>query len=516
MNLDRQIQWLSHHLPVVYTSGVFLLIGICVFTFLSNQSFILIEVSDTNKANLTTYISTDSGTEKSNKPTGLLLVSRKTKSIIMTKSDYVKTQVDIDFPWYGFTSKKITFQEDQNATKVAYKSTTGAECMTHSKELDSLSYYDCRNPKAILKYNTPKDKSWSASIVARVYYANGKATPYMGGVIGIADFSESKTASSRYSIVYTKPNGKILTYNIPESLVTSSSMQNIQIFTDTNNSENSRFAIVDRSGTIFLGTPQGSNVTYATIDKPAKYTQNNNTLCSIHDTDITCYRGQAPIGDVEEGVASVEMANYSIVTSNFDGSNVSSHEIKNFDESIDSFVNADGTFYGKAYKKLFVFERKNDYKPKELAQNVDFIAENTKLYYIQNNSIYTYDNTTKSAHQVFHSPLVQPRSLLGTDGNLYFTARTTQEKTITYAYKLENSKNTTERLIDILPARIDGVYSMDLVNNRLSVTFNGVTRLSETRQIVDQNKLLAAKNDFISKIIASGIDPDTIQLEFLY
>ncbi len=518
MTLDKQIQWISQHLPIVYGSGIFLLVTACIYAFISTQSFILVEVDKSDiTPTLSTYVSTDSGITKTNNTTGLMLVSRNTKSLIVKKSDYVKTQVDVDFPWYGFVSKKINFQEDQNATKVAYKSTTGAECMTYSEELDMLSYYDCRNPKTILKYNTPKNKSWSASVVARLYYANGKATPYMGGVIGLADYSESKTASSRYSIVYTKPNGKILNYSAPELLTISSSMQGVQIFTDIGDSTNSRFVVVDPNGTIFLGTPQDDNVTYTTIKKPENYTENNNTLCSVHADRVVCYRGQSPVGDVEDTSMLKKIAGFSITSSNFDGTNQDTYKLENFGEPVDTISEVNGQLYGKAYKKLFSFDKKGDtYSAKELAQNVDSIAATDTLYYIQNDSIYAYSSEAKSANQVFHSPLLKLRTLLGTDSKLFFTARTIETSTVTYAYRLESSKNTSSRLIDKLPIAIDGTYSIDLVGNRLSITLSDVTRLVETRQIVDQNKLSAAKDEFISKLTTSGINLNTIELEFLY
>lgn len=517
MNLDKQIQWFSHHLPVLYIGGVILFIITCVIIFFSNQAFVYIEVDKSvDTSTLKTYASSDSGSEQTASPTGLQLVSRKTKSIIVTKSDYIKTQIDVSFPWYGYVSKKVTFKEDFNAEKVAYYSTTGAECMTYNRASDSLLYYNCRNPKVLLKYNTPKNASWGVSAAAAIYYANRSVTPYMGGVIGIADNSEDTTTDARYRVIYAKPDGSIVTYNAPDSLVTLSAVQGAVLYTDTTNTENSRFIIVDGNGSVYLGTPQGNTVSYATIEKPSNYTSNNNTLCSMSGETATCYRGQSPVGDIDSSQRR-SLAGTSITTVNFNGSGAQTTEIRDFKESVDTIVEVNGVVYLKSYKQLSMLEKKDtSFTAKELAQNVDSIAATDTLYYIQNNGVFSYSPTNKSAKQVFYSPNVLPKKLYGADGILFFAGRVPSNSAVTYAYKLTSLNNTTRRLIDTFPQKYDMVYSVDLVGNRLSVVLTNVTNLSDTRQVLDQNKFSAAKNEFFSKLREDGININDIEIEFLY
>ena len=298
MDTEQSLMWLQRNRGKLILAVLAFIIASALLSFFSTHSLLYITVTgDEANQDVQTYASTDAETVKIG-GSGLMTVPRKAKSILVTSSDYIKTQTTIALPWYGFLQKTITLVSDTNAEKIAYRSTTGATCASYNPSADKLLYYSCQNPKTILQYETPGASLWTNKKIVDIHYSGGTPQPYLGGVIGIAH-AEATDAANHADIIATAASGRPTMYQAPEDTDTTA-LGAASIYTDMTDPTNKNFAFVDVSGTIYLGTPNEKNtVDYRKIPAPPKYNSSyNQTHCSVVADSISCYVGRTAVGDI--------------------------------------------------------------------------------------------------------------------------------------------------------------------------------------------------------------------------
>lgn len=382
----------------------------------------------------------------------------------------------INIPWYGYAHKKIALHRDKNADKIAFKSSLDDVCGAYSKNLDRMMQYSCKNPQAVVYYSAPQDKTWSIeTLVDGTHYSNTPIAPYKGGIIGIS-YSEDSDAGHYESIVGVSDTGEVRLYQQPDNISRTDFAQ-ARIFTDEQNQANDRFVLVEKNGAIHLATPgqdkDNPAVNYTTIPAPATYSPTlEQTQCHLQDTSVICYRGLATnIGDSTEDTAKVQPQ---IIKLTFGSEKTTITPIGDSLPIFDFDVTNDGQLYGLSYKKLIRFTQKsNTYYPEELSQNVDSIAAGDKLYFLQNNGVFTIDPTSHDAYQVFYSHNIQPDKLLTSSDRVFIIGKSVNNSEDTYAWRLndDDDVNYSNRLIDILPSfPASSAYGRtDLVGNTLDI-----------------------------------------------
>lgn len=522
--MEKTIHWLLDHRRFVIFLSAFLLVVLLVVNFFSHNAFIYLEVSG-NSANdaVVTYASSDAENTKAG-GAGLLLVSRETKSLLVTAGTRIKTQTKVEIPWYGFTDKKVTLTQDTNAEKVAYQSMTGTTCASYNPQLDKLLYYACRNPKTILKYDTPSNGAWTNKKVADIYYSNGEPKPYMGGVIGIAHV-HATDAKEQGDIIYTTESGKAVPYEAPEE-TDHETINGAKLFTDTYDPTNNRFILVDQLGDIYLGTPSGSSVTYEKIPAPDNYDSSyNETHCAIKDESAYCYRGKSAVGDANHDASLDKSAGYEIVSTSFADNSPVTSTITGAEGvlNIDGIYVANGQIYAKVYKKLYRLDMLNgSYVMNEMLQNVDSVSGGNDLYAIQDKGVYKLDKTTSDFHQVFYSDNILPKTVYAVSDKVFIVGNTKGNTRTTYAYALNNERNTTpgKRMIDLLPLKsgvLTGSTDNDFVGNRMLVTLPVITTKATRGQSgIDTGEMEARKVDVLNALRAQDISIDEENIQFTY
>lgn len=514
MNHKRQlILLIILSVPLVFAVNLF-----------TTYAVINVEVSapfDTKS--VVTYAASGKPTQKAGN-TGIMIVPRTTTSLVVAQGDYIKTESKLDIPWYGYTAKKIQLRKDKNATKVAYKSTIGAQCATYNPTTDSLAYYRCGSATNLVAYKTPINKIWNNVEITKFYYPSNYAYPYMGGVIGLS-YSDDIDEKSPGDIIAYDGNGRSNVFNAPEAIQDKSKFNFSSVFTNTNNPTDNRFVIVTVNGDIYIGTPNGGkNVEYYRIAAPSDYNSDyNQTLCSLTDMDVYCYRGKTAYGDISPSfdfskVAGSQIVHYSYLNKSVDTTNFATDLF-----AINQFQStASGDLYATYYKELYRFENKNGkYNIVRISQNASTIAASDKLYFTQDKGIFAVDNTdTSTAYQVFYSKNVIPRSLYAVSGKLFIIGSIPGDDSVTYAYQL-NSDNDTQpgnRAIDILPmasSELPGAYLNDLVGERIFVMLD-VNSSSNPAQPIKPAEIDAKKRQIIQKLSLYGSTINANNIQFAY
>jgi len=443
---------------------------------------------------------------------GLHIVPRNTKSIIVASSDYMKTQSKVIFPWYGFTSKKVSLQKDKNADKVAYLSMLGTTCATYMPKSDQLAYYDCLNPKTLVRYEPSGQSSWAVKTVADFDgFSVNPAQPFLGGLLGISYLPNGDNTPAG-DILAISADGKSQRYPAPTSIPTRFDISRARLFTDTNDPADNHFVIAAVDGTIYIGTISGSNVQYDAIAAPSNYNkQYNQTLCTLGAQTVYCYRGPTAYGDAPTNFDYSKVTQSQITTYSLADGSVHLNKFSNNLFALSNlYVTANGNLFAKNYYQLYHFTKSGDtYRAESVAQSIMAAGAGDRLYYIQNNAVYAVDESDPtSAYQIFYSPNITPKAVYPVGGKTFIIGTQKNNGSTTYAYSLNSQNDTTpgSRLIDLLPLDLSKpplnaqVYSSDLVGDTIYVT---LSTLNLGSSATDFNNGIAQEREAVTDYLSS-------------
>lgn len=503
----------------IIIGGSIFLVVCAVITFWNNYAVVNVEISGrtaTERAGAVTYANTDTESAVAGR-TGILLIPRSTKSLTVALTKSIKTQTPLDIPWIGIANKKVSFQTDVNADKIAYQNITNTPCGTYSKNLNRMLAYDCTNPVTLTDYQAPQNGYWGNKKLADINFTNRKATPYLGGVIGVAYVPNSDVITPQ-PIGGISETGGLYYYNAPNAF-NLSTLPEATIVTDTTDATNNRFLLITKSGDVYMGTPTPTNtVEYILHPAPKDYDSTyQQTLCSLTGDKVFCYRGEVIVGDSDA-------KNLPSSISQFIFGQDTSEEVATDLPIIDEFFSTiDGKLYAKQNKKLFVFNKTgNKYTARELAQNVDSVSAGQGLYITQNNGVFKAASNGTDFHQLFYSKNLAINSVYQSENKIFAIASTAGIKGIYGAYLLNDSSNTTpgQRLIDNFPISYDSlpnVSNQDLVGDRLYIAIRYESmRQSDASRAVDPGKFIAAQAEIKEFLKSRDIDVNSVSLQFVY
>lgn len=518
--MQNTIQWLINHRRGLIIAVVIFCVIAAITAFFSANAFVNISAkTNLDTKDITVYTSSDAETKKIGAP-GLHIVSRATKSLIVSAGEYSKTQSRISIPWYGYADIAIDLARDKNAVKIPFYSTQPDACTTYSQRLESLLQYKCRNTTTLVQYQTPDSGLWKNSAVASGFmFPNQSAKPYAGGILGIADNGVRSTDDEAPSpLAYVADDGKFHYFNAPAG-VDSTELGRATLYTNTIDSADKRFVLVTSSGVVYLGAPMGNSdtINYHKFESSHKYTQPQyQTLCEIRNDNAVCYRGEAAYGDTPADASpEIEV----ISTFSFDGKEISSVRAQK-PALLDSFhVTSSGKMYGKYQKKLVTFDVANDkYQTIELSQNIDAIAVTDTAYYTQSGDVYKVDSNTTS-HQVFHSPRADIKTLISADNTIIGVGPLRGESTTTlHAYQLQDDDNMNpgSRIIDLLPTapeKLDGVTYQNLVGDKLVLGLAVANSKKSTNgNATRASEISAQRQKIVEELENIGVDPSKLTL----
>ncbi|MFZ2545306.1 MAG: hypothetical protein WAW80_04980 [Candidatus Saccharimonadales bacterium] len=498
------VQWIiTHKIIVTLLSVGFIVIPFCV-NFLINNAFVYVEAKASFETkNIATYAVSSRPTQKVG-GTGLIIVPRDTTSLIVTNDEYIKTELKINIPWYGYIDKKIQLQQDKNATKVAYKSTSGAECATYNPASDRLAYYQCKNPKNIVTYDVSANGNWRSRELAKVYFTDGRVSPYLGGVIGIShsEYTDAETTNLG-NIIVVNSAGKTHTLSAPDG-VEISELNQARLFTNVYDPTDDRIIIVIANGDIFIGKPTSAgSVDYHLINHPKDYNQDyNQTLCTINRDAANCYQGPNAYGDIRKDFDFSKVTASQIISYNFAEGSEKTRKLKTNLFALDNIqTDVRGEVFGTSFRRLYQFLKEGDsYITEIVSQNTTMISGGDELYYIQDKGVYMIDNTLQSSsHQIFYSPNITPKSIYTVAGKVFIIGTAAKDTSTTYAYLLNSNLNTTPgaRLIDLLPSKSTlfqgNVSGIDFIDSKLLVRLvvPRDLRSIKNKELVEEAKIKA-------------------------
>jgi len=470
------VQWILAHKLRFASLVVFGIVTVIAYSL--GTSYALIEVKVTGVDDISS-LKIYPGSTKNTKPLGppgLHIVPRSIDRITVASDDkHMQTRTHIDIPWYGFLSKTVTLHKDQDAEKIAYRSSDAATCATFAPDIGQLLYYSCFNPKRLVRYVTPANRLWAErDVINGISFRNKRAAPYLGGIIGIAYNRNADVQSP--DIAYINSKGNVVGFNIPQG-INEMVIADSAIFTDTDPTNN-RFVFVSGDGTVFLATPNPNQrgVSYRKIDAPAKYNQTyNQTQCVLRGASVHCYYGKMGVGDMPDSFDWDSVAKPSIMTASFDNQTVSHFDINTPPSpAVELHATTDGNLYLQDDTRLYILKKTpdNTYILETVAFGVDTVSGEKDLLFTQDGGVFRFDPSTYDSYQIFYSPNVYVASVYQTNSDTFVIGYVGGDRSYTYAYKLLNKNNPGNRLIDKLPFDSDKVSYVlvnDLVGDKLFV-----------------------------------------------
>ncbi len=521
--IEKTTIWALNHKKLLATLLIIGAFLVSIVTFFSNNALVYIEVDTSINKDIAVYTSSDAETKKVSDNAGLLLVSRDSKSLIVSAGDYSKTQTKLQIPWYGFVTKNVVLKRDKDAQKIAYRSTLATTCSTYHPKSDQLAYYDCTNPIALMKYTAPRDKPWMVKKIASIYYSNKQAVPYRGGVIGISH-TKNTDGPKLADITYVTKDGENIAFNAP----TGTNRENIlhaKLFTDTSDSDNNRFIFADYSGFVYLGIPSSDNtVKYTKVSPPLNYNPIfNQTVCAINGEVSHCYYGKSITGDYhpEESNKTIELAQTSISTLSFSDGVKETRTVNELPVVDSLYTTDDGKLYAKNYKQLLYLDVSgNTFVPVEISQNVDSVGSNDNLYFVQDGGVFELDKSTLDSYQVFYSPNIAIKKVYATTDHVFAIGTAGDNSSITYAYAIDkDSENTNpgKRLIDNFPSQstIPAILSNDVVGDNLYVQLS-ISYDKSSPNPVSPGEIAIRKEEVLYYLKSKNIEIDQKDIIFTY
>ena len=520
--MEKAIYWIVQNKGKIIAAVAISIILLFLINFFSKNAVIFVSVSTspTNNANaVIVYATSNRPNQKLGNP-GLLIVPRDTTSVIATQGDNIKTESKIIIPWYGILSANIALQPDKNATKVAFRSTTGSQCATYNQSADKLAYYQCSNPKTLTTYETPTNSNWHNKKIADLYFPSKKASPYLGGLIGLSHTNDTDSGSPG-DITVVSSSGKVSSYDSPDD-ADMATFNLGQIFTNTGDPSDKKFVISTVTGDLFIGNPtSGKAVAYKHISAPSDYnTDYNQTLCSIVSDVVYCYRGPTARGETPQNFDFSKVTGSQIFSYSFADETEKTIDVVTDLYALGDFqATTDGRFYATYYKQLFRFDKAGEsYNPVPISENTGAIAAGDQLYFIQNKGVFVVDKDNPSvSRQVFYSPNIIPNSLYITSGKVFIIGHSPSKDSVTYAYLLGSDSNTSpgKRLIDLLPARIASAPTNDLVGDRIYTAITVPYKRNSSIKF-DPGDIAEAKSRATESLRLLGIATDQHTLQFSY
>lgn len=491
---DDLFTWLNQRRRTLITliiAGTIFVIGTNLFM---SYAVIYIEVSSPSPyQSFTIHAVTEKKKDREQLGGQLAIISRDTKTLIVSSGSNIKTQSAIDIPWYGFVNEKVLIKPDLNAEKIAFRSTFTNTCPLYRPQSNTLAYYDCLKENRLIDNVDSASSRWASRVIYDIESLVKPFSSYMGGYIGIADLNEHDKPTIEY-IRAVNEKGEVLQYETPQNLLRAD-LVNSRIYTDTRNTKNSRFVIVSNLGDIFIGTPlEKGKVDYKKISPPKEYdVSRNQTSCRLNSEKVYCYRGHWRIGDAPRGFDYSKTTASQVTVYSFVDKSEKTHKLSSNIAMIeDIYITVKGEIFGTDSKYLYHFAKTGDeYKPVKLAVYPTAVGAGDAVYYIHDNTVYQIDDKDAStAYQVFYSPNVIPKSVYSVDGNVYILGSNPKNKSVTFAYKLLDEPNIKpgKRLIDLLPDMTPAnphYYFSDLVREEMYFSLNLSNRNPSPQQFTE-------------------------------
>lgn len=485
--------------------GIALIAGIALIVFFANNVIAFVNVKNTTTGSSVTLSRVVSDTEsKKIGGSGMVIIPRGSEDFEVTGDNSAKTLTRISQPWFGFTSKTIDLRPTKNASKVAFAADSEL-CVTYNKSQSAILRYDCKNPSSLIESQTPTDSIWGERVVADLSYIEGQTLPaYLGGVIGITTANAPTPSTDGHShddqsvtITATSSENKN-TYKAPGD-ISADNLSSLRLYTDSNSSSNPRFVLVDRFGTIYLATPteDGKESVYKQVSAPDTYNSAyNQTSCTVHDAEATCYRSRNTTA-VADGATALMQG--TVEQLSFVDGSVSSVKVQDSPQ-FTNIIRAGSVLYGVKDSDVFSLIKSGDaYVSTKIAQDATAIAGKDSLYYVKNGTVFSYDNVSHDSVQVFSSSNIKVMGLYAVDGKTFLFGTTKDSETIIFAYELNDTNyDGKKRLIDVLPLAentINEIYANDFVGDKLFLQLYGDS-------IADDD----VRQLFIDKVKEKGIE----------
>lgn len=507
-------------------------IVLCVFYAISTYTIAVINIKyNDNIAEVATLYSISKNNEdKKISPIidNLYLIKRDSTAVRAT-TDHYSTIKELQSNTPIKQAVTINIYKDKNATKY---SGNNLGCMTYDGAAERLLSYSCTRPTELVEYRESSDgESLRNSRVATITSSDSLAysvKPFQGGVLGIRMPRFRANVPTSNFLFTIDSNGKEVEARIPDSL-DQSQLNSTNVVTDTTSSSQSNFLLVAKqSSKVYYSESLNKDSTiYKEYTLPSNFSSVYDTLlCSLLRSTAYCYYGYSsgPPDSRDEVEQQSKAKPGTLLVIDFSNESPVAKEYTTGSTPIDMlYVTQAGKLYVLSDNNLARIELSD--KSAQLhvyATKVGSVSAGDGLYYIRNNSVYKFDDTTNESYQVFYSPKLKLSTVVSLNENIFInTYIDSMEGQRIHTYKLNSEYNDSPglRVIDNLPIDLQkstDISDVDLYKNKLYILVKVPITKTGANAGIDYSEYEAAKLRINELLQEKSIDIGTIPVVFSY
>ena len=453
----------------------------------------------------------------------ITFLKRDTNALIVSAGSYQTDKSIGSLPIIGIPEIKVGIFKDRDARKY---SGDNIGCTAYDKQSDTVLSYNCGNPANLVRYDRPLDgRQWQNFITGTMKddaSPINSVKPFKNGVLGITIEIEPRPPFK--PLFYVDDKGTKQQLNLPED-IDFTQWSDLSVITDQASVDSSRFLLIHRNGTLYMGELEGSGVTYHKITLPSNYNNLFDSLnCRLLDATVYCYYGQS--GHVHtDSEAEVEHTKKNpggtiFVTS---PSGTKQYKVSGNNGIDDLFVTRSKQLYALHDREnIYKIDLKDDRAEfKLLSQGIQTVGGGDGVIYIKGNAVFKVDDTSQESYLLFKSSHLRLSNVIIFGDDIFVNAYindTLPSRLHTYKLSSESSElKTGERLVDKLPYYIpNALLDMDYTDNvvRIRVNTSNIVNKARNQLIFDPEEYEKNREDILSSLSEKGISPDTYNIIF--
>lgn len=453
----------------------------------------------------------------------ITFLKRDTKALVILAENYQTDKAIDTLPLIGMAHIKANIYKDKDVRKY---SGDNIGCTAYDKNTDTVLSYNCGKPANVVRYDRPLDgRQWQNVVVGTIN--NGESPinsvkPFRNGLLGLSVDIEPRTPFK--PLFYIDSRGVKQPLNLPDDM-DFNQWDGISIVTDQASVDSGRFLLVHRSGSVYLGTLEGSAVSYQKITLPNNY--NNifdNLSCRLLELTVYCYYGQSG-NQHHDGEAETEHVKKNPGGTIFTTSPTGTKQYK-----VSDTLGIDELFLSRSKHLYALRERENMYEIelkddkaqfRLLSQGVQSVGGGDGVLYIKDNAVFKVDDSTKESYLLFKSSHLRLSNVMIFGDDVFvngYINDTVASRLHTYKISTQAStKKDGERLVDKLPFYIpDAVLDMDYADNIIRIRVNTDVTVNKSRNqlIYNPEEYEKNKEDILNDLSERGISSDAYDIIF--
>lgn len=438
---------------------------------------------------------------------GLALVPRSTRYVQVTSGTAQTITPIAKVPRFGVGRLDARLEPQLTAEKLG--AGLGG-CVIGAGEFN----YDCAGPRAIQRYERPKDGAWGNRTIRTLFPGQSvKARPYLDGLLGLA--VRNGTTQTAQVFYLTAGDDGLLTMPVPADLLSGGAAY-LNLETDTTSRNERAFVLYNMlTGRIVRYDSFGTSAATTTYQRRTEFDRTTDlTQCLPQRETVYCYtglRGGSPDSEGEGAARGDARPAVIEVFAPGRGDGYTATQVFGLERF---YLTGAGEVFLRSTGRLYRVALTGDRMvPTQVSGGVSAVAAGESLYWTTLTGLYRYDPAAGAARLVFSARNLQLSDLTVRSRQVVFNAFVKDdEQSQVHTYRLGDTEQNGPRWEDRLPysSRLGlPVVTMDYTADRMWFRLSAGGG-SDT----DQDAFESAKKTVIDRLERDGFDTGRLELVF--